>query len=96
MKKIILVSILLIALLTACSSHDTGHQETQEDDKFSGLTCDVIISVLQDDVNSFKEANGSYPTTLEQLVGEYIVAVPKCPGGGVYKVDSNGFVYETH
>jgi hypothetical protein len=56
--------------------------------------CRDNINSLQAAVNRYKSDNSEYPSNIDELKGNYIKKIPKCPGGNGYSIDSDGKVFE--
>ena len=95
MKRTLIVLLTIGALiLLGCSSTSNAISKAP-----SGDNCPENVAYLQDGVNKYNQALGTYPANVQQLLdstngkGPFVEKVPECPSGNIYVIE-NGTVRE--
>lgn len=95
MKLTLAIVVVSVLILAGCA--DDSHSRMAGAP--SGDDCAENIAYLQDGVDAYREAVGSYPSDVNQLLdsaegqGPFVESIPACPAGNIYKIE-NGVVRE--
>jgi hypothetical protein len=96
MKRWLALSLLLVllaALAAGCTSESDSTEPTQPREGVVGeadqAACAANRRAIEAAVQQYYALEGEYPTSIQQLVPEYLQSVPSCPGGGTYTLTSD-------
>lgn len=74
----LMVVVMIIGILVAIAV-PTYARHREEAEK---RACQANLRILEGAIAQYRAVNGSYPAELDDLVPDFIKAVPKCPSGG--------------
>jgi hypothetical protein len=88
-----LLLVLLAAMVAGCTSEGDSAEITQPREGPVGeadqAACAANRKAIEGAVQAYYGLEGVYPTSIQQLVPEYLQSVPSCPGGGSYTLTSD-------
>lgn len=64
--------------------------------KAEDASCAANRRVISDCAQKYGAMEGTYPTSIQQLVPDYLQSVPACPSGGVYSLQGGKVVCSVH
>lgn len=108
MKRLLVILILMALpaiMLAGCggneSSGDSGAEAASESTEGPAGTaesaaCATNRRTIETAVQQYYAVEGQYPTSLQQLVPEYMQSIPACPSGGTYSLQGITAVCSVH
>jgi hypothetical protein len=95
-----LLLVLLVALVAGCTSESDSAEPTQPRGGPVGqadeAACAANRKLIESAVQQYYGLEGVYPTSIQQLVPEYLEKVPSCPGGGTYTLTGTKVICSIH
>ncbi|RJP26126.1 MAG: hypothetical protein C4536_16195 [Actinobacteria bacterium] len=106
MKRLFVLSLLLILLVVVFVGCGGGADATSPSDGESGgggpvgqaeaATCAANRKTIAAAAQQYYGMEGTYPTSIQQLVPGYLQSVPACPSGGTYTLQGSTVTCSVH
>ncbi|MDY6794027.1 MAG: hypothetical protein SWK76_01905 [Actinomycetota bacterium] len=108
MKRLLVIVILMALLaimLAGCGgnggSGESGTEATSEStggpvSTAESTACATNRRAIEATIQQYYAIEGEYPTSLQQLVPEYMQSIPTCPAGGTYTLQDTRVVCTLH
>lgn len=107
MKRLLVLTLMVIVaalLLAGCggdsdsSSGEEGvhHPTSGPIAEADAAACNANRRTIEAAVQHYYAMEGTYPTSLQQLVPEFLQSIPACPGGGSYTLQGTTVVCSVH
>ena len=93
-----LLVVLLAAVAAGCTSESVEPTQPKEGPvgQASSAACSANRKMIESAIQAYYGLEGVYPTSLQQLVPEYLESVPVCPEGGTYTISGTKVICSIH
>ena len=95
-----LLLVLLAAMVAGCTSEGDSADPTQPKEgpvgQAGSAACSANRKMMESAIQVYYNIEGVYPTSLQQLVPEYLESVPACPEGGTYTISGTKVICSIH
>ena len=105
---IILIALLLSSLVTlavagcgkSSKTRETGNAEVTPGggavESSKAAACAATRKLIESALQSYRFAQGEYPSSLLQLVPQFLQKIPTCPSGGTYDFSGGSVTCSVH
>jgi hypothetical protein len=95
-----LLLVLLAAMVAGCTGEGDSADPTQPKEgpvgQAGSAACSANRKMIESAIQAYYGLEGVYPTSLQQLVPEYLESVPACPEGGTYTISGTKVICSIH